>query len=374
MFVCSNVYMINKDYYKILGISRGASSEEIKKAYYKLAHKYHPDKGGDKEKMKEINEAFQVLSDKEKRKQYDNFGRVFDDAPKGETSHGFNWAWGNSSQGGPDIGFDMGDLGELFEDFFGFGGGSRRRKKDIRKGKDIKIDIEVSLEDVLEGQTKEITLYKMVQCPRCYGSGAEPGTPVEECFSCRGTGQVQEIKRTPFGSITRWTVCPECKGEGRKPKKPCNVCKGEGRIKGEERIKVFIPAGVDSNQVIKIAGKGNAGKRGANGGDLYIQIFVKKHSVFQRKGDDLYASVPITISQAVLGGEVEMTTLKGNKIFLKIPSGIESGKILRISGKGIPHFSGYGKGNLYVEINIKIPKKLTKKQKELLKELKEEGL
>jgi len=365
-----------KDYYKILGVSRNASPEEIKKAYYKLAHKYHPDKGGDKEKMKEINEAFQVLSDKEKREQYDKFGRVFEGAPEGgaDYSEGFNWAWGSSPQGGMDFGFDIEDLGELFEDFFGFGENRARRRRDIRKGEDIKIEIELSLEEVLENQTKEISLYKMIQCPRCQGSGAEPGTSVEECFSCRGTGQVQEIKRTPFGSVTRWTVCPECKGEGRRPKKPCNVCRGEGRIKGEEKIKVFIPAGVDSGQIIKVAGKGDAGRRGGKPGDLYVQIFVKKHPVFRRKGDDLYLFVPITISQAVLGGEVEIPTLKGNKIILKIPSGTESGKVLRISGKGIPHFSGYGNGNMYVELSIKIPKRLTRKQKELIKELKKEGL
>ncbi len=366
-----------KDYYKILGVSRDASPEEIKKAYYKLAHKYHPDKGGDKEKMKEINEAFQILSNREKRKQYDKFGKVFEDnAPgngRGNDFSGFNWAWGNSSQAGSDFGFDVDDLGEIFEDFFGFG---RRgeKKKDIRKGRDIKIDIEVSLEDVLRDQVKEINLSKMVQCPRCHGTGAEPGTPIEECFFCRGTGQVQEIKRTPFGSITHWTVCPECKGEGVKPKKYCNVCKGEGRVKGNEKIKISIPAGVDSNQVIKVVGKGEAGKRGAEPGDLYVQVFVKRHPIFSRRGDDLYISVPITISQAVLGGEVEITTLDGKKLLLKIPSGTKSGKILRISGKGIPHFSGYGRGNLYVELNIEIPKKLTKRQKELLKELNKEGM
>jgi len=358
-----------KDYYKILGVSRGSSSEDIKKAYYKLAHKYHPDKGGDKEKMKEINEAFQVLSDKEKKSQYDKFGRVFDGASGGVGQDGFNWAWGNSSQGGPDIGFDVEDLGEIFEDFFGFGG-ARGRKKDIRKGRDIKIDVEVSLEDILENKTKEVSLYKMVQCSRCQGSGAEPGTSLDECFTCRGTGQVQQIKRTPFGSITHWTVCPECGGEGKKPKKPCNVCKGEGRIKKEEKIEIFIPAGVDSGQVIKIAGRGEAGRRGARAGDLYIQISVKEHPVFQRKGDDLYTSIPINISQAVLSDEIETSILKGDQILLKIPAGTESGKILRISGKGIPHFSGYGKGNLYIKLNIKIPKKINTETKRIIKTIK----
>ncbi|HHE76782.1 MAG TPA: molecular chaperone DnaJ [Candidatus Parcubacteria bacterium] len=369
-----------KDYYKILGVPRDASFEEIKKAYYKLAHKYHPDKGGDKEKMKEINEAFQVLSDKEKRRQYDQFGRVFEGGiPGGEKAGGYensNWSWGGFS-GASDFGFDINDLGDIFEDFFGFGfgnGARDSRQKNINRGKDIRIDIELSLEDVLKDQTREVRLRKMIQCPRCHGTGAEPGTPVEECFSCRGTGRVQEIKRTPFGSITRWTICPECKGEGRKPKTPCNVCKGEGRIMGEEKIKVYIPAGVDSNQVIKISGKGDAGRRGAEPGDLYVRIFVKDNFGFTRKGDDLYTSAPITISQAVLGGEVDIRLLGGEVISLKIPSGTESGKVFRISGKGVPRFSGRGRGNLYVELKVKIPKKLTKKQKELLKQLKEEGM
>jgi molecular chaperone DnaJ len=364
-----------KDYYKILGVPRGASSEEIKKAYYKLAHKYHPDKGGDKEKMKEINEAFQVLSDKEKRKQYDQFGRVFEGAAgAGSEYEGFSWAWGGgSSQEGPDLGFDLDDLGELFEDFFGFGGG-RKWKRNIRRGKDIKVDIELALEDVLEDQNRRIKLYKMAVCSRCQGSGAEPGTALDECFSCRGSGQVQQIKRTIFGSITQWITCPECGGEGRKPKKPCNVCRGEGRVQKEEEVEVFIPAGVDSNQVIKISGRGEAGRRGAKAGDLYVRIFVKNHPVFKRKGDDLYVSLPISISQAVLGGEIELTSLKGNKIFLKVPPGTQSGKILRLSGKGIPHFAGAGRGDLYVELNIKVPKKLTKKQKELFNSLKREGI
>ncbi len=371
---------MKKDYYEILGVPRDASPEEIKKAYYKLAHKYHPDKGGDEEKMKEINEAFQVLSDKEKRAQYDKFGRVFEGTPGGREGgsgfEGFNWAWTNFSQNDSDFGFHFGidDLEDLFGDFFGFGSSDQRDKRDNKKGSDIKVEIEIGLEDVLKGQKKEINLRKWVECPRCQGTGAEPGSQVKECFSCRGTGRVQEIKRTPFGSITRWTVCPACKGEGRIPEKPCNVCKGEGRIKGEERIEVLIPAGVDSGQIIKISGKGNAGRRGGKAGDLYIQVFVKKHPIFTRKGDDLYTVIPITISQAVLGGEVEITLLDGKSIILKIPSGSESGKVLRVSGKGIPHFSGYGRGHLYVELKINIPKRLTKRQKELLEKLKEEGL
>jgi molecular chaperone DnaJ len=357
-----------KDYYQILGINRDASPEEIKKAYYKLAHKYHPDKGGDEKKFKEINEAYQVLSDKEKRTQYDQFGRVFEGAGT-QPGFDFQWAWGR-----PDIDFDFGfeDLGEMMEEMFGFG--APRRKKDLKKGRDIEVDIEIPLGDTLKGTEKVITLEKMILCSRCQGTGAEPGTKIKECFSCRGTGQVQQIKKTFFGSFTRYTTCPECGGEGYKPEKPCNICQGEGRIKGEEDIKIFIPAGVDTNQVIKFERKGGAGRKGGRPGDLYVRIFVKRHPAFERKGDDLYASVPISFSQAALGDEVEISTLEGKKILLKVPAGTESGKILRISGKGIPHFSGYGKGNLYIELILKTPKKLTKKQKELLEQLRKENL
>jgi molecular chaperone DnaJ len=361
-----------KDYYQILGVSRDASPEEIKKAYYKLADKYHPDKGGDEKKFKEINEAYQVLSDKEKRAQYDRFGRVFEGGGS-EPGFDFQWAWGR-----PDIDFDFGfeDLGEMVEEMFGFG--ASRRKKDLKKGKDIEIEMEISLEETLQGREKEISLYKMILCPRCQGTGAEPGTKIIECFSCRGTGEVQQIKKTFLGSFTRYTVCPECGGEGYRPEKPCNVCQGEGRIKGEEKTRVFIPAGVDSGQVIKIEGKGDAGRRGGKPGDLYVRIFIKKHPIFERRGDDLYVSIPVSFSQAALGDEIEVPTLEGRKILLKVPPGTESGKILRISGKGIPHFSGPkgypGRGNLYVELIVKTPKKLTKKQKELLEKLKEEGI
>ncbi len=357
-----------KDYYQILGISQDSSPEEIKKAYRKLAHKYHPDKGGDEKKFKEINEAYQVLSDTEKKAQYDRFGRVFEG---GGGFEGFDFGFGRGKFG-EDFEFDFGDLGEMVEEIFGFG--QPQRRKDLKKGKDVDIDLEIPLEDTLKGKEKEITLAKMTSCSRCQGSGAEPGTSIKECFSCRGTGEVQQIRKTFFGSFTRYIVCPECGGEGYRPEKPCNVCRGEGRVKGEEDIKVFIPAGIDTNQVIKVEGKGEAGRKGGKPGDLYCRISIKKHSVFGRKGDDLYVSLPVSFSQAVLGDEIEVPTLEGKNILLKVPPGTESGKTLRVSGKGIPHFSGYGKGNMYVELMVKTPKKLTKKQKELLEKLKEEGI
>ena len=362
---------MTKDYYQILGISRSASPEEIKRAYYKLAHKYHPDKGGDEKKFKEINEAYQVLSDREKKAQYDRYGRVFEGVPGGaEPGFDFTWAWGR-----PGFDFDFGafdDLGEMVEEIFGFG--APRRKRDLKRGRDIKISLEIPLEETLKNQEKEIILTKMIICSRCQGTGAEPGTKVKECFSCRGTGEVQEIKRTFFGSFTRYTICPECGGEGKRPEKPCNVCQGEGRIRGEEKIKIFIPAGIDSNQVIKVSGKGEAGRKGGKPGDLFVRVLIRHHPVFERRGDDLYISVPISFSQAALGDEIEVPTLEGVKLLLMVPRGTESGKILRISGKGIPHFSAAGRGNLYAELILKTPKKLTKKQKELLEQLRKENL
>lgn len=360
-----------KDYYQILGVSRDASPEEIKKAFYKLAHKYHPDKGGgDEKKFKEINEAYQVLSDKEKRAQYDKFGRVFEGGAPG---FDFQWSWGRPES---NFEFDFGEFGEfsdIMEDLFGFRATSRK-KKDLKRGRDLEVTLEINLEDTLEVKEKELNLYKYIICSRCQGTGAEPGSEIKECFSCRGVGEVQQIRKTVFGSFTKYTICPECGGEGYRPEKPCNVCRGEGRLKGEEKVKIFIPTGIDTNQMIKVEGKGEAGRRGGKAGNLYVRIIVKPHPTFKRKGDDLYVSVPISFSQAALGDEIEIPTLEGKKILLKVPAGTESGKILRISGKGIPHFSGYGRGHLYVELVVKTPKKLTKRQKELLEELRKENL
>lgn len=360
-----------EDYYSILGVARSASPEEIKKAYRKLAHQYHPDKGGDEKKFKEINEAYQVLGNKDKRAQYDRFGATFGGAREFGGAGGFDF--GSFWQGQPGgFSFDDIDLSDIFEDFFSFG--RRQGRKSVNKGEDIEIALHISLEDALNGVEKNITLDKIVECPRCKGQGGEPGSKVKECFSCRGTGEVQQMRKTILGTITRTVVCPECKGEGKIPEKPCNVCKGEGRISGEEDLTIFVSPGVDTGQTIRIEKKGDAGKRGAGAGDLYVRVFVKKHPLFKRKGDDLYFNLPISFSQAALGDEVEITTLEKKKLLLKVPQGTQAGRILRISGKGIPHFSSWGRGDLYVELNIETPKRVTRKQKDLLKQLKKEGL
>ena len=362
------------DYYEILGITKNASQEEVKKAFHKLAHKHHPDKGGEEKKFKEINEAYQVLSDTTKRAQYDQYGRTFDQGQAGG-EQGFNWAWGNRPQG-ENAEFDFGDIGDVFEEFFGggFGGGRRSTKKDSRKGKDIQVEIEIALERTLKDSVEKINLAKQVVCHRCHGVGAEPGSKVKECVTCRGIGQVQQVKKTMFGSYTTLATCPECKGEGTIPEKPCNVCRGEGRTKGQETIEINIPAGIDTNQVIRVDEKGEAGKKGAKAGNLFVRIFVKKHPTFERREDDLFSEVEISFSQAALGDEVEIKSLEETNILLQVPEGTESGKVLRISGKGIPHFGGYGRGNMYVELKIKTPRKLSRRQKELLDELRKEGL
>ena len=363
---------MTKDYYKILGVTKSASQEDIKKAYYKLAHQYHPDKGGSESKFKEINEAYQILSDKEKRSQYDRFGRVFEGGAG--TEGGFRWNWGGPMpedfSEGEGFGFDFSDFGDLFEDFFG----GEARGQDPKRGRDIEVELELPLEAVLEKREETITLQKYQTCLRCQGIGGEPGTSTKECFSCRGQGQVQRIQRTVFGTFTRLSLCPECQGEGFKPEKICIVCKGEGRIRGKEVFKISIPAGVDTNQILKFEGKGDAGRKKGKPGDLYVRIKVRPHRAFERRGDDLFMSLPLSFSQAVLGDEVEVPSIEGTSVLLTIPAGSESGMVLRVAEKGIPRFGRLGRGNMYAELQIQITKKLTKEQKELLERLKKEGI
>lgn len=366
-----------KDYYKVLGVSENASQEEIKKAFYRLAHKYHPDKGGSAEKFKEINEAYQVLGNKEKRAQYDaakKAGFDFEGSPFRGSGQGSPFGSGFDFGKGFE---DFGDLGDIFEEFFGgspFGGSpfsSARQKK--KKGRDIVVEVEMTLEEVFTGVQKEISLSKYIVCPLCNGSGAEPGTKMETCPSCRGTGEVHQVHQTFLGSFTKSATCPQCNGDGKIPEKKCQKCRGEGRIKDIETISFFIPAGVQNQEVIRINGKGEAGARGEKSGDLLVKIRVKDHPYFQRRGDDIYYNLDVSFSQAALGDKVDVPTL-GGEVELKIPPGTQQGKLLRLKGMGIPHLNSRGKGDMYVKINIKTPTRLTKKQKELIEKLREEGI
>ena len=370
-----------KDYYQTLGVAKGASQEEIKKAYRKLAHQYHPDKGGDERKFKDINEAYQVLSDEDKKAQYDKFGRVFEGGAAGANQGFGGFRWGRGTPPGGEeadfdeesggFGFDFQDFGTIFDEFFG---GEARTRQQAKRGRDIELELEIPLEAVLATRQEKIYLSKFISCVRCQAVGAEPGTKVNECFSCRGTGEVQQIKRTIFGSFTQMGVCPECQGEGIRPERPCNVCKGEGRVRSEEEFTISIPSGVDTNQILKVEGRGDAGRKKGRSGDLYIRIVVKPHPVYKRKGDDLFITMPISFSQAVLGDEIEVPMLDASTILLKVPAGTESKKVLKVKGKGIPHFAGLGVGDMNVELEIQTPKKLTRRQKELLERLKEEGI
>ena len=360
-----------KNYYKVLGVSENASQEEIKKAFYKLAHKYHPDKGGDSEKFKEINEAYQVLRDKKKREQYDTAKRSgfdFEGTPFGAGAQGSPFG---QEAGAGFGGFDASSFEDIFEDFFGATSPFRKSKK--MRGQDIALDVELTLEEVFSGVKREMNIMKFVACSRCDGIGAERGSKIITCPSCGGAGQVREVHQTFLGSFTKTTTCPQCKGTGKIPEKKCRECEGEGRVKKIETISFSIPAGVSDGETIRIKGKGEAGAREEEAGDLLVRIYVKEHSFFQRREDDIYYNLEVNFSQAALGDKVDVPTL-GGILELKIPAGTQAGKLLRLRGMGMPHLYGRGKGDMYVKVNVKTPKKLTRKQKELIKKLKEEGI
>jgi len=369
------------NYYDLLGISKGATDEEIKKAYRKMAHKYHPDKsGGDEAKFKEINQAYQVLSDKSKRQQYDQFGQTFEGGSGAGKQDGFGGAQGFEGFdfsgfqgfGGQEGGFEFG--GEGFEDIFSniFGGGGGRSKRQAR-GADIQVDIEIDFAEMVSGVEKEVSLYKRVVCDHCDGEGAEPGSEKKTCPTCKGKGRVETLRRSLFGSFSQVTECPECHGEGKVFVKKCSKCGGDGRVKQEEKITIKIPAGIAHGQTISMRGAGEAGERGAAAGDLYVQIHVKAHKKFKRQGNDILSTEFVPFSVATLGGKIEIETITGNLI-LKIPTGTQSGEVFRIKESGVPDLNGRGVGNQLVTVIVKVPKSLSRQQKKLLEELKNQGI
>lgn len=361
-----------KDYYQILGVTKNASQEELKKAYYKLAHQHHPNKGGNEAKMKEINEAYSVLGNKEKRQQYDQFGQTFDQASRqgGFGGGGFSdfsdfaQSFRGGQQGG-NFSFDMGDLGDMFGDLFGMGG---RRSSGARtsKGRDIEAELTIEFSEAAFGVEKELTLNKDVTCNNCKGSGAEPGSKVNTCPTCQGTGQI--LKSIGFG-IGFPSVCPDCQGAGKKAEKSCGSCHGKGVLSSRESFKVKIPAGIDNGQTVRLPGKGQAA-RGGQSGDLYLHIKVLPDLRFRRDGYDLRSKKEISFTQAALGDKIEIETIDG-KIKLKIPEGTQSGKIFRIRGKGVSQLHGRGRGDHLVEIIVKTPTNLSRSQKKALKDLEE---
>lgn len=363
-----------KDYYKILGVPQNATKDEIKKRYRELAHKHHPDKGGDEARFKEVNEAYQILSDDRKRAQYDQFGDVFQGGGRGpqggfEWPGGFRFDFGGNAQGGAGD-FDFSDV---FEDFFtaGFGGGSRSRAKE-RRGKDIRIDLDVSFEEAILGGKREVELTKPARCGHCSGSGGEPGTKMKTCSACQGKGNVQKTQRTFLGAFTQVSTCSDCGGSGKRPEETCRQCRGRGIEERTERLEVFIPKGVREGEILKISGKGEISSGSGVPGDLLIFPHIAPHPVFRRQGDNIIMQLPIKLSQAILGDSLDIETLDGS-IKLKIPEGTQPGDILKIRGKGAFTSSGYERGDLLLEIKVAIPKKLSRRGKTLIQELKDEG-
>ena len=365
-----------KDYYNILGVSKGASDDEIKKAYRKMAHQHHPDKsGGNEAKFKEVNEAYQVLSDKAKRQQYDQFGQTFENGAGGGQGfggfEGFDFS-GFSAQGGPASGWDFGEGG--FEDIFsGIFGGERRTGRRKARGRDIQVDMEISFSEMVKGVEKKINLYKEVVCERCQGKGGEPGTGYKTCPTCKGEGQVRTTRRSFFGTFSQVSECSECQGEEKIFEKKCRECGGDGRVKKEEEVSVKIPAGISDGQTLSLEREGEAGSKGSIPGDLYVNVRVKKHEKFSRKGNDILSKEFIPYSVAVLGGKTEIDTIAG-KLVLKIPTGTQSGDVFRLKGEGIPELHGRGVGNHLVEVIVKTPKNLSREQKKLLEELQNQGM
>lgn len=366
--------MASKDYYNILGLNSNASTDEIKKAFHKLAHKYHPDKkGGDEAKFKEINEAYQVLSDESKRRAYDTRGAGWN---SGSGDSGFGqgapgWDFGDFSgfsaqgtPGGPTSGWDLGDL---FGEFFTGGRGTPR----TRRGRDISVDIQIPFADSIFGSERTVLISKISVCDHCHGSGGEPGAVMKKCAVCNGQGKVHETNRSFLGVFTSTRECHNCLGRGEVPEKRCSSCGGHGVAKRNEEVHIAIPAGIQNGEMIRLTGHGEAVARGTPG-DLYVKVHVERHKVFQRDGNNLVMELPVKLSDALLGAEYKVETLDGN-LNVKIPEGVSPGEILRVRGRGVP-ISANRRGDLYLKVSIKIPPKLSRQARKLIEDLRAEGL
>ncbi|SCX94666.1 molecular chaperone DnaJ [Alkaliphilus peptidifermentans] len=356
--------MSKRDYYEVLGIDRNAAADDIKKAYRKLAMKYHPDRNpDDKEaevKFKEINEAYEILSSPEKKQRYDQFGHA---GVNGNGAGGFEGGFGGG-------GFD--DIfGDIF-DMFGGGGFSSRRRTGPQKGADIKYETTITFEEAAFGTEKTVEFHRNDSCDTCHGTGAKPGTSKKTCSHCKGAGEIRYAQRTPLGQIVNVKTCPHCHGEGQIIEEACLSCKGKGKIRKLKKIKVKIPAGVDTGMVIPIRGEGELGVKGGPPGELYVVLRVLPHRLFERDGNDIICEIPITFVQATLGDELEVPTLEG-KVKYKIPEGTQSGTVFRLKARGIVSPKGYGKGDQYVRVIVEVPKKLTESQKDILRKFASES-
>jgi molecular chaperone DnaJ len=357
---------MKRDYYEILGVGKGASLDEIKKAYRQMAMRFHPDRNqGDKEaenKFKEAAEAYEVLGDEEKRRRYDQFGH---DGLRGQ-AHGFHDINDIFSHFGDIFGSAFG--GSIFDDVFGGGRSGRRRGQTGTQGSDLKVQITLTLEEVASGVDKTIKLKKHVSCETCSGSGAKPGTSLTECSVCHGTGELRQVSRSMFGQFVNVVACTNCAGEGSVVKDPCPTCHGDGRVQGESTLKVKIPAGVSEGNYIPLRGQGNAGRKGGPAGDVIVYIREAEHEHFTRDNDDILFDLSVSFADAVLGAEVTVPTLTG-RATLKIAAGTASGQMLRMRDKGIPHLNSSRKGDQLVRVHIFVPSKLSAKEKELLKQM-----
>ena len=352
--------MAKRDYYEVLGVDKGADEAAIKKAYRTLAKKNHPDVNpGDKEaeeRFKEINEAYQVLSNPQKRAQYDQFGH---DGPQGFGGGGYSDFSG--------FGGGFGGFEDIFSTIFGGGGAGGARRNGPVPGDDLRYDLTITLDEAAYGCEKEINLVRDEECPECHGSGAKPGSKVEKCPTCGGSGQERVVQNTPFGRMQNVRTCSRCKGAGQIITEPCGKCHGRGKIRVSRRKTVKVPAGISDGQILTIRGQGGLGERGGEPGDLLIVVSVKRHKLFQRDGDNLFIEMPITFVQAALGAELDVPTLK-KPVKYRFPEGTQPGQVFCIKGEGVQHLRGNGKGDLYVTAVVEIPKKLTEKQKELLRQ------
>ncbi len=358
-----------RDYYEVLGVDKNVSDDDLKKAFRKLAKKYHPDANPDnkeeaEKKFKEVNEAYEVLSDKQKRTMYDRFGHS---GPNGYSSDFSGFSGFEGFGGFGNGGFDV-DLGDIFSSFFGGGASRTQRRNGPQRGRDIRVRVDISFQEAAFGVTKEITVNRQEQCDTCKGTGCNPGTSEVTCKACGGRGQVTTIQNTILGQMQSSRPCPECDGTGKIKTSPCTTCKGNGTIRKQRKIKFGIPEGIDNGQVISLRGEGEPGLRGGGPGDLYITVFVKPDSTFSRKGDNIACTVHISFAQAALGAIIKVPTLHGD-VDYDLPEGTQSGTTFTIKGKGIKNVSGRGVGDLNFTVIVDIPKKLNNEQREIIKKL-----
>lgn len=357
------------DYYSTLGVSRSASEDDIKKAFRKLAHKYHPDKGtGDEKKFKEINEAYQVLGNQEKRARYDQTGQDYHSQGQGgpgagQGFGGFDFSGFNGGQG-----FDFNGSG--FEDVFSDLFGGRAGRGRTRAGADIQVDVEISFEEMVRGAKREVSLRKMSECDTCHGTGGKPGSKESTCSQCQGAGQVRRTMQSIFGTMQQAVLCDRCQGRGKIYADQCGTCHGAGRTQREEKVSIDIPAGISDGQTLSLQGHGAAGEHGSRPGDLYVNVHVRPHATLLRRADDIVSQYAMSFTEATLGAKVSIETIEG-EVIMKIPAGTQPGEVFRIKGKGIPHLQRYGRGDHLVSVTLAVPKKLSSEEKRLIEALRD---